>query len=182
MKINPISFLNLNNFQSFSGCNTVKSNNNQQFDYNKTFNSAEILGRSQVNFTSNNDKNKIFQEYDKKFIDTVSQNLRLSDEEKIRFNNDVKDFLKTNKIKSLENLVGAENAEMQAEFIGEVGDDICHSDFDFNILSDAFYDRVYYEGEYKPEVSLYDKDYEVIDHILDKYNCDEGKKCEVFDI
>ncbi len=116
------------------------------------------------------------------FIDTVAQNLRLSDEDKKRLTGNIQSFLKANGYKSLEAIAGNKNQELQSDFISELGDDICQSDFDYNILSDAFQDRMYYDCEYEPEVDLYEKDYEIVDHILDKYGYNEADKAEVFDV
>ncbi len=178
MKINAINNYILNTFQPQKTTNLTTSNNqNKQFDYSF----LEALGRSQVNFTGKEELKK-YQEYDKLFIETVAQNLRLSEEDKQKLTNNINTFLKTNGFKSLEDIVGDKNHELQSDFISELGDDICQSDFDFNILSDAFQDRMYYDGQYTPEVDLYEKDYEVVDHILDKYEMDETRKAEIFDV
>ena len=116
------------------------------------------------------------------FIDTVAQNLRLSDEDKQRLTDDIDTFLKANNFKSLEAIAGEKHIEEQDDFIAEVGDDICKSDFDFNILSSTFQKRMFYEGEYEPIADKYEKDYEVVDHILDKYDIDQELKGNIFDI
>lgn len=96
--------------------------------------------------------------------------------------NFVTDFLKQNNYKSLEDIAGMEHIEEQSDFISELGADICQSDFDYNILSNAFNNRMFYDEQYVPEVDLYEKDYEVVDHILDKYGMDESQKAEIFDV
>lgn len=158
------------------GGNSAQNIQNQQFEYSL----AEALGRSQVNFTGKKDKK--FQRYDQMFIDTVAQNLRLSKEDKARLSANIDNFLKTNKFASLEAIAGDKNVDIQSDFISELGDEICYSDFDFNILSDAFQDRMFHNGCYEPEIDLYEKDYEVVDHILDKYGYNEAQKVEVFDV
>lgn len=177
MKINPVNIITFNQTPQYRGGGTSAQNiQNQQFDYSL----AEALGRSQVNFTGK--KDKTYQQYDRMFIDTVAQNLRLSKEDKTRLNDNINEFLRSNGFKSLEDIAGDKNHELQADFISELGDDICRSDFDYNILSDTFHDRMYYDGQYNPEVDLYEKDYEVVDHILDKYGMDETRKVEIFDV
>lgn len=178
MKINPINLYNFNTPQSRDGGSSAPNVQNRQFDYSL----AETLGRSQVNFKGRKNKEKKYQQYDRMFIDTVAQNLRLSDEDKQRLTSNVQTFLEINGFKSLEDIAGDKNHELQADFISELGDDICQSDFDYNILSDAFHDRMYYDGQYQPEVDLYEKDFQVVDHILDKYGMDDVKKVEIFDI
>jgi len=178
MKINGISLLNYNVPQFRGGGNSPQNNENKQFDY--AF--AEMLGRSQVNFTGQKNKNNKYQEYDKMFIDTVAQNLRLSDEDKQRLTADIQSFLNANNFKSLEDIAGDKNSEIQADFISELGDDICQSDFDYEILGDAFQDRMYYDGRYEPQVDLYEKDYEVVESVLDKYGLSEAEKADIFDV
>lgn len=195
MKINPINFITFNQTpQYLEGGTSAQNIQNQQFDYSlaeafsqhsnkysrNSFVLAEALGRSQVNFTGKKDKK--YQRYDRMFIDTVAQNLRLSKEDKARLNDNIDEFLKSNGYKSLEDITGDKNHELQADFISELGDDICQSDFDYNILSDTFQERMYYDGQYNPEADLYEKDYEVVDHILDKYGMDETRKAEIFDV
>lgn len=178
MKINAINNYILNTFQPQKTTNLTTSNNqNKQFDYSF----LEALGRSQVNFTGKEEVKK-YQEYDKLFMETVAQNLRLSDEDKKRLSDNIQSFLKTNGLNSLEDIVGNENHELQADFISELGDDICQSDFDFNILADTFLDRMSYDGQYNPEVDIYEKDYEIVDHILDGYGMSEVRKAEIFDV
>lgn len=176
MKINSVNNFCFNLLQYRGGGNSAQNIQNQQFDYSL----AEALGRSQVNFSGK--KDKTYQEYDRMFIDTVAQNLRLSDEDKQRLTDNISGFLKLNGFKSLEAIAGDKNHELQADFISELGDDICQSDFDYNILSDTFQERMYYDGQYNPEVDLYEKDYEVVDHILDKYDMNVGRKAEIFDV
>ena len=194
MKINPVNIFNFNISQYNKKPNSVKNIQNQQFDYSmaeafsqhsnkysrNSFALDEAIGRSQVNFTGKNDKK--FQEYDKMFIETVSQNLRLSDKDKRKLTANIKSFLKFNKFKSLEDITSDKNKELQADFIAELGDEICHSDYDYNILSNDFYDRMYYKEQYIPEVNKYEKDYEIVEHILDGYGIDNPRKVEIFDI
>ncbi len=176
MKINSVNNFCFNLPQYRGGGTSAQNIQNRGFDYSLT----ETIGRSQVNFTGK--KDKIYQEYDRMFIDTVAQNLRLSDEDKQRLTDNINTFLKANGYKSLEAIAGDKNYELQADFISELGDDICQSDFDYNILSDTFQERMYYDGQYNPEVDLYEKDYEVFDHILDKYDMNVDRKAEIFDV
>lgn len=176
MKIDSVNFVNYYAPQYRGRCNFVQNTQNQQFDYSL----AESIGRSQVNFTGQKDKK--YQQYDEMFIDTVAQNLRLSDEDKQRLTDDIDTFLKANNFKSLEAIAGEKHIEEQGDFIAELGDDICQSDFDFNILSNTFQERMFYEGEYEPIVDKYEKDYEVVNHILDKYDMNDGRKAEIFDV
>lgn len=176
MKIDSVNFVNYYAPQYRGRGNFVQNTQNQQFDYSL----AESIGRSQVNFTGQKDKK--YQQYDEMFIDTVAQNLRLSDEDKQRLTDDIDTFLKANNFKSLEAIAGEKHIEEQDDFIAEVGDDICKSDFDFNILSSTFQKRMFYEGEYEPIADKYEKDYEVVDHILDKYDIDQELKGNIFDI
>jgi hypothetical protein len=185
MKIINTNFLNYNNKQKLNYFNTPNNNNNQQFDYNKTLNPAEMLGRSQINFTAKKKKpdDQKLQEYDERFIDTLAKSLRLTDNDKLRLDNAVQNFLKTRNCKYINDLKGFSNTDIQSDFMAEVGNEICYSDNDFDIFADAFCDRIYCpdEYEYNPVVDLYKKDFEVIDCILDKYDCDNGKKYYIFD-
>lgn len=180
MKINSLNLFNNFMPQVRVRGNSAQNTEYNQFDYNEKLNPSEILGRSQVNFTAQKDKK--FEEYDKQFIDTTAINLRLSEKDKNCMKNFVTDFLKQNNYKSLEDIAGMEHIEEQSDFISELGADICQSDFDYNILSNAFNNRMFYDEQYVPEVDLYEKDYEVVDHILDKYGMDESQKAEIFDV
>lgn len=194
MKINPVNIFNFNSPQYNKKRNSVKNIQNQQFDYSmaeafsqhsnkyskNSFALDEALGRSQVNFTGRNDEK--FQEYDKMFIDTVSQNLRLSDEDKRKLSDNIQSFLKINKFKSLEDIRCDENKELQMDCLAELGAEICRSDYDCDIFTDAFYDRIHYNDQYVPEVDLYEKDYEIVDQILDKYDMNDSRKFEIFDV
>lgn len=178
MKINAINFIKPYIPQYRGGGNSAKNIQNQQFDYSL----AESIGRSQVNFEGLKNKDKEYQEYDRKFIDTLAQNLRLSDEDKQRLVDKTDKYLKDNNFKSLEAIAGDKNQELQSNFIAELGYDICKSDFDFNILAETFMNRMYYDGQYNPTVDKYEKDYEVVEHILDKYGMDDNRKTEIFDV
>ena len=174
MKIDKISVYNN---RSFKTNNTPEQNIQYNLCNGKMLEHLEMLGRSQVNFTGNK-----FIEYDKQFVDVLSKNLRLSQEDKEKLEDGVAIFLKNNNLKTLEDITGAENYELQSKFIGKIGCDICKSDNDYEILKDAFFDRVDYVDKYEPKLDLYQKDYVVVEHILDKYNISERDKGDIFSI
>lgn len=174
MKINAVNNYIFNTSPSHKTINQVNQNiQNQQFDCSL----LEVLGRSQVNFTGNK-----YQQYDRMFIDTLAQNLRLSDDNKTRVANDLNKFLRINHLNSLEDIANEYEIEKQIEFIGILIDRVCNSDFDNIIIAKTLGERMAYNGEYKPVPDLYAKDYEVVDHILNKYDYDKEKKAEIFDV
>lgn len=185
MKINNINFYNYNSIKSpiFKAQDTTSQSlsSEQSTNTQMNLNPAEMLGRSQVNFTGRDFK---FSENDQKFINVVAQNIRMSDDEKKQFEDAVSDYLTDNKYKSLDDISGDENSEIQGEFIEKVGYKLAFlSDMDFNMFADELIERTTQNnGDYDPKPDKYRKDFEVVDHILDQYKMSEDKKTEVFDV
>ena len=129
----------------------------------------EILGRSQVTFRGNNFK---LNSDDKKFVDVVSRDLRFSDEQKELFSEIVKDYLKENKLKSLEEMNGDDN-NAQSYFLNKVSEKMDLSDTEFDVLAFHIIDRIYCDGVYLPDDRRFIKDLPLIEPILEKYGLDE---------
>lgn len=182
MKINTINFLNLNNnVRQFQVGGTSEQNTQvRQIDYNQTLNSAEFLGRSQVNFTGKKEVNNKLVKDDKMFVNILAQELRLSDQDNKKCGNFVSEFLKQNNLKSLSDM--NDNNDLSEKFFQDLGKHICNSDFDYEILSDNLHERLSSVDGYKPEVDLYLKDYEILDHVLDKYFNDNAVKMGVYNL
>ena len=129
----------------------------------------EILGRSQVTFIGNNFE---LNSDDKKFVDVVSRDLRFSDEQKELFSEIVKDYLKENKLKSLEEMNGDDN-NAQSYFLNKVSEKIDLSDAEFDVLVFHIMGRISCNGVYLPDDRRFVKDLPLIEPILEKYGLDE---------
>ncbi len=100
MKINPINTFKLNLYQpAKTAGNSMQNTQNQQFDCNL----SEVIGRSQVNFTSKK-SNKI-DDFTKEFITSTSIQLDLSDSDKLKFERTVNKYFKENNISSMGELI-----------------------------------------------------------------------------
>lgn len=185
MKINNINFFNYNSIKSpiFKAQDTTSQSFSSEQSTNTQMNldPAEMLGRSQVNFTG---RDFHFSEGDQKFINVVAKNIRMSDDEKKQLEDAVSDYLTDNKYKSLDDISGDENSEIQGEFIEKVGYKLRFlSDMDFNMFADELIERTSQDGDdYDPKPDKYRKDFEVVDHILEQYEMSEDKKTEIFDV
>lgn len=180
MKIQNINFINFNNFGGEAAISKPAYESN--FDYNNTLHPQEILGRSQVNFTGGSFK---FSENDRKFLDSAASNLRLSDEDKKILEDETANYLKENGIDSFDYLEDNDKAEDQGVYCERISKALDLSDGDFNIFCTDFIQRVcFYYGseEYAPEERKYDKDLEVLDNILGKYNIGQMTMYSIFDV
>lgn len=176
--------LNINLQNSVYSKPSVKQNSspNNSFDYNKMFHPQEILGRSQINFTSNNFE---FCEDDEKFIDSTSKNMRLSAENKEKLKDTISSFLMENNYKTLDNLEYEGSEEDQGVFVERVGKALDLSDYDTNIFFSDLTERLtykYYMDKYTPVDRKYMKDFEVFDTIFDKYNIEEPVKYDIYEV
>lgn len=166
MKILNINFYNRTNNQNYY--NTKQTDNNYK-DLGYIPSNMEIVGKSQINFSGNDFR---LDANDKKFINVVSRDLRFSDKQKEQFSEIVKDYLKENKLKSLEEMDGDDNNE-QAYFLNKVGEKMDLSDAEFEVLSFHIIDRIFCDGVYLPEDRRFVKDLPLIEPILHNYGFDD---------
>ncbi len=176
MKINPIQI-----YYNHTNYNTPQKQVQQpnQHACNNLSNHNEIIGRSQVSFGSNNQDFK-FHQFDSMFIDTTAQNLRLNNDEKNTFKAETTNFLQKNNLTSLDELY--DDLEGQGAYLENIVKKLDLSDYDYNILADDFIERVECDGNYIPETKKYDKDWEVVDFILEKYTTESETRLDIFDI
>lgn len=167
MKISNITFYSNFSHQNRVSQPKISVNNDKNMDFIP--NNMEILGKSQVNFAGTGFK---LNPDDKKFIDVVSRDLRFSDKQKKQFSEIVKDYLKENKLKSLEEMDGDDNNE-QTYFLNKVGEKMNLSDTEFEVLSFHIIDRIFCDGVYLPEDRRFVKDLTLIEPILHNYGFDD---------
>lgn len=197
MKINNCNLIGFNNKINLFGGGAVESKpvDNSDFNYNKMLHPQEVLGRSSINFTGSKKDDFVLCDDDKKFIDTTSKNLRLSDDDKQKFTNLITDFLTEKNYETLDYLDDGEffddfninrmGSDKQREFTDSISDKMQFSDFDHEIFCKDLLDRVYYyiqDDEYEPEEQKYQKDFEVVEDVLSKYDMDMIQKYEIFDV
>lgn len=133
MKINNCSFytrpiLNNNNKTS------QKQTSNVGFNYSLN----EAIGRSQVKFTGNKAEN----EYDKLFIDNISEILNLSDNDKRKCKSIVNRYLEENNFSSIQSVMKSDDAEVYTNFTEAVGYGLNLSDDGFDKLTKGIMDHV----------------------------------------
>lgn len=163
MKIQNISFYN--NYRHHV----------ENFEKNKSSNKElgfiasplEFWGRSQITFNGN-----ILNNDDKKFVDVVSRDLRFNAKQKEKFTDIISQYLKENKIKSLDE-IDCKGDDEQANLLNKISEKMDLSDPDFDVLSFHIVDRMYCEGIYLPEDRRFIKDLPVIEQVLQKSGLDD---------
>lgn len=174
MKILNISFHN----RFIQPLGISENNKPENKNFNCTILPFEILGRSQVAFGENLVK---LNYDDKKFIYVVSRDLRFSDEQKIQFKNIVQDYLKENKLKSMDD-INSDGSDEQACFLNKVSEKMNLSDVEFDVLNFHILDRIYCDGVYLPEDRRFIKDLPIIEPIFGKYGLDEDSIDSITDV
>ena len=177
MKIQPIH--TYNNFATLHQNKTQKKENSYITLQTQTFNSINTLDRSFIMFKGVNNEFD-FEEPDEKFLNIIAQNLRLSSKEKDILNTETANFFKTNKLNSFDDI--EEDLQAQGKYLEIIVNKLNLSDFDFNIIADELVERTDSLQDYNPQPKKYQKDYEVIESILDNYNFDTTSKLNIFEV
>ncbi len=178
MKIN---YINLNNTFTYKNTYKPQKETYKEFDYTKTFNPAEIIGRSQVNFTG---KGFEFSDDDKKFIDVLAYNLKMSDKKRKDLENIVAEFLISRDYDSLSKISGEddEKLEEQDAFLDEMDSVFDFNDYEINEVASVLAERIMHKGKYKPQKRKFFTDYGVVDTILSKNGIKESDSEDIFEI
>ena len=178
MKINNI---NLNNTFTYKNTYKPQKETYKEFDYTKTLNPAEIIGRSQVSFAG---KGFEFSDDDKKFVDVLAYNLKMSDKKKKDLENTVAEFLISRDYDSLNKISGEndEKLEEQDAFLEKMDSVFNFNDYEINEVASVLAERIMHKGKYKPLKRKFFTDYGVVDTILSKHGFDENSSEKVFKI
>lgn len=141
MKINSINFFSYSNSspENFNNSKSVQKLNKSVI--NNTFNPMEILGRSQVKFTGVN--NGDLNGFDKSFLDDISKELELSEQDSHKFKKVVNQFLKNNNYASTEEFCAScDTDEKFYSFIENVAYGLNLPDEKIVILDNALMNKI----------------------------------------
>lgn len=178
MKIN---YINLNNTFAYKNTYKPQKETYKEFDYTNTLNPAEVIGRSQVNFTG---KGFEFSDDDKKFIDVLAYNLKMSDKKKKILENTVAEFLIPRDYDSLDKISGNDDEKIKEQnaFLDKIDSIFNFNDYEINEVASILAERTMHKGKYEPQKRKFFTDYGVVDTILSKYGFDEDHSENVFKI
>lgn len=192
MKINSINFFNYNNLPHKNSNNNASINQNaRQNGVQNELKSLEVLGRSQVKFTGNNqDKSNVF---DDSFYKQISKKLELSNNDNNKFKKIVTKFMQSNNFSSTEEFFSAcDDVNVVDSFIKHVEKGLNLSAAKNDIFEDFFIQNLTVNKLAKAleeDDSLFDdmmpfvtKSIEnnlVCDNLVEKFNLDAKEKTNI---
>lgn len=146
---------------------------------------TEVAGKSQVNFTALK-KFEII-ENDRKFLNVIAGNLRLTPEKKDKLYKLTEAFMVDHEYKNLDDMVVGEvikNYQNTREFVEMICDKLKLSKFDDNIISAELFIRLYRSdpNNYNPTVNRYVKDGEQFNEVMSSYNLPKNMQAYIFSL
>lgn len=132
MNINPINLITNNQIsRNYSENKSVQNIPNRQFDYSL----SEAVGRSQVNFTSKKSENDL----NKAFINSLSNDLDLSDKQTRNFERICNRFLKANNAETILDFIKEDDTTELCSFVETVSDTLDLTEEGTDKLIDKLY-------------------------------------------
>ena len=203
MQINPI-FNNINKLSSINYSNNFSYNNNERFNSQKSqkignskqsigMNTAEILGRAQINFGGINPEIHLTNA-DNNFIKGIAKVFRLNKDEEQKTEQILKDFLSEFNFKELADMRSDDPiaySNESAYLIENITKDLDLTDYENTVLTDLETEHIDYGditninnyfGENLIHKYKYTRDFTPLKHLLThKYNTDTDSVYNIFE-
>lgn len=113
-----------------------------------------------------------FCDNDKKFINAVVANLRLSEDDKKIIEHELSKFMREKKIKSMDEINIEDDSYQEAELIDNIYLKLHLSDNEYGILIAEIFDRIDNKNNYNPKNRKFDKDIILMNGVLQSYGFD----------